>query len=1047
MRRLGDAIGLREGEGRSTARLFGFVLSLMVAIALAKAAQRGLFLSTHTRAEIPDAFVVSALCLAAASFAVSALAARLGPARLLQLLFAVVALALIGCRVALSLAGSQRIAAFAVYVVVEVAAGLLVAQTWSLAASAVDARSAKRLLPLVGNASAVAWALGGFAVAPLVAVVGTPALLPVAAGLLLVSFGVAGGIARRDLSETARGSRGQGLWAGARAGLGYVRREPLLRTIAVLTVVGLLVEQLLDYQLFAAAQAHYSSAPDRIAAFMGTFYGVTGTVALLGAFVAGRVLSRFGSARITAAESVAVVAGSAVFFLVPEFAVIVGVRAVHRVFKQTLCSPARAQMQTPIPGLRRAQAAALLKGVLAPLFYAVGAVVLKTLPPDLELRWIALACGGIAAVAVAVSLVRLERAYLGALRRSIDHRRLDLAPRGGRAPALDRDQCAVLADELRSQDPERAVLAASLLAAGAPASAGAPLAKACGHSSGEVRLAAAEALGRVGTLAHAPAVTRALALAAGAAEEQVFLRTLVALDPSADALDAVLLARTGGAAPRALALARACRAESDPTAEADLVRMLRAPTAATRAAAAWATGEARSRAADARTALAVTLSDDDRDVRDAALRAAGRLGDSIYAPAIVRALASPESAGAAADAIAALPDATMDAIAEAARDARVAPLCRLAAALASGGGERGDEVLVELLGRDHRVVRYRAARALAARRGAPGWRAPPRDVVARGVRAELETGYGYYALVVGIARTDGVDDFEVEPQYEFLADEVRLRIRQTERRLFALLALIADPSAVRVVQVQLRRRRARDVAHAVEYLEHALDPELARLVVPFFEPRPLRLRLAAVGDDFDLPEESQRDPLAAILRRQDPHLRRCALWSYRDRAEREHAKALQGEIDMLPVIDRIHSLRRVPVFRELTAEDVTQVALITERVELPAGQIIFHKSDPGDVLYVVVDGRVAVRDGARDIAHIGAGEFFGELALLDDEPRSADAVCAEDSALLRIAGPDLEELMERRPQIAREIVRVLARRLRAATQRLGASGPVAKAAD
>ena len=97
MRRLGDAIGLREGEGPRIARLFVFVLALMVAIAVAKAAQRGLFLAAFSREQIPDAFAISALCLAASSFAVSALAARVGPARLIQILFAVVAVALIGC--------------------------------------------------------------------------------------------------------------------------------------------------------------------------------------------------------------------------------------------------------------------------------------------------------------------------------------------------------------------------------------------------------------------------------------------------------------------------------------------------------------------------------------------------------------------------------------------------------------------------------------------------------------------------------------------------------------------------------------------------------------------------------------------------------------------------------------------------------------------------------------------------------------------------------------------------------------------------------------
>ncbi len=86
-------------------------------------------------------------------------------------------------------------------------------------------------------------------------------------------------------------------------------------------------------------------------------------------------------------------------------------------------------------------------------------------------------------------------------------------------------------------------------------------------------------------------------------------------------------------------------------------------------------------------------------------------------------------------------------------------------------------------------------------------------------------------------------------------------------------------------------------------------------------------------------------------------------------------------------------------------------------------------------MYLIMRGKVSVRDGDRELATIGADEFFGELAVLDDEPRSATIVCVEDTDLLTIAQADLDELMERRPEIAREVIQVLTRRLRAASKR------------
>jgi CRP-like cAMP-binding protein len=133
---------------------------------------------------------------------------------------------------------------------------------------------------------------------------------------------------------------------------------------------------------------------------------------------------------------------------------------------------------------------------------------------------------------------------------------------------------------------------------------------------------------------------------------------------------------------------------------------------------------------------------------------------------------------------------------------------------------------------------------------------------------------------------------------------------------------------------------------------------------------------------------------------------------------------------MLPVVERIHFLRNVPLFRELSGEDLRNLAEIAGKLELRAGERVFQKGDPGDTMFVVARGTVQLKDGAKVLAEVGRAEFFGELAVLDGEPRSADALCAADAELLSLSRGDLDELMERRPAIAREIIRVLTRRLR-----------------
>lgn len=113
-----------------------------------------------------------------------------------------------------------------------------------------------------------------------------------------------------------------------------------------------------------------------------------------------------------------------------------------------------------------------------------------------------------------------------------------------------------------------------------------------------------------------------------------------------------------------------------------------------------------------------------------------------------------------------------------------------------------------------------------------------------------------------------------------------------------------------------------------------------------------------------------------------------------------------------------------------------QIASAATELALGADQTVFAKGDPSQEIYLLVAGCVIVLDGGAPIATLRPPEVFGELAALDGEPRSATAVCGEPTTLLRIARGDLDEIMERKPQVAREIIRVLARRLRDSTARL-----------
>lgn len=134
---------------------------------------------------------------------------------------------------------------------------------------------------------------------------------------------------------------------------------------------------------------------------------------------------------------------------------------------------------------------------------------------------------------------------------------------------------------------------------------------------------------------------------------------------------------------------------------------------------------------------------------------------------------------------------------------------------------------------------------------------------------------------------------------------------------------------------------------------------------------------------------------------------------------------------MLNTVDKVLYLKGVELFSRLPAEDLVGVAAIAHPTFYSAGSIVFGEGDPGDALYLVVFGQVAVRAGDRALATLGPGECFGEMALLDALPRSATVTAASDLTALRIGRDDFEDLIAERPEVLRGVVRVLTARLRA----------------
>ncbi|HEY8598272.1 MAG TPA: cyclic nucleotide-binding domain-containing protein [Thermomicrobiales bacterium] len=143
-------------------------------------------------------------------------------------------------------------------------------------------------------------------------------------------------------------------------------------------------------------------------------------------------------------------------------------------------------------------------------------------------------------------------------------------------------------------------------------------------------------------------------------------------------------------------------------------------------------------------------------------------------------------------------------------------------------------------------------------------------------------------------------------------------------------------------------------------------------------------------------------------------------------------------------INKLELLRQVPLFSGLNEEGLRSLAAVSRVFTLPQGDEIIEEGaelfEEDDGLYLLVDGTVEVRKGAVDgvggqvVAQFGRGEFFGEMALLDGQPRSASVFATSEVLCLVLNRADLQRQLRSDPEIALKMLAVLSRRLRRMTE-------------
>jgi HEAT repeat protein len=441
--------------------------------------------------------------------------------------------------------------------------------------------------------------------------------------------------------------------------------------------------------------------------------------------------------------------------------------------------------------------------------------------------------------------------------------------------------------------------------------------------------------------------------------------------------------------------------------------------------------EVRARAAGALDAVP-TLSQMCRDPRPEwrswAVRVLGTF--RVDADAVLRALSDedPRVRREAANALASFePGDAVQPLVEALGDPEVAVRDASAAALARLGPSAEDPLIAALARAE---LEHGAVLALAS---IPG---PPRPELRAYARDQVEFATRYHRMWLEVS-SDG------DERPALLAHAVRHRA--VEHALNALRAVgrHGDPATMAAALDNLSSADAQQRANALETLEAVGEAEVVRPLLAVWEAAPARspdapsaiaelmedrdpwvracatLAAAGSGRPSDLEELAASDP--------DPLVREAA------------AMALNGglveTLSTLSLLQRVLFLKRVPLFADLSPEDLKHVAEVATEHAYPDGEVIAEQGEAGDEMHIVVAGEIRVlvgHDGEppHEVARRSVGEYVGEMAIIGQEARMASLACAGSVRTLSLDQRSFQRILRERPDVSLAVMRVLSDRLR-----------------
>lgn len=342
--------------------------------------------------------------------------------------------------------------------------------------------------------------------------------------------------------------------------------------------------------------------------------------------------------------------------------------------------------------------------------------------------------------------------------------------------------------------------------------------------------------------------------------------------------------------------------------------------------------------------------------------------------------------------------------------------------------------------------------------------------VYRYVSSQLEGAYKY------LAEYQSTNELPPCAARDLLCTHLRQQCRHLVNRVLRVLAIQDRSGQLTIINRGLASPDRRQQANSQEALDDRLDHKLSSILLPLLEDASVNQKLAVGQRRFELPDftddtsalykhlmlrdddwvtvlltlqlvaESEQSSVAdravvqTLITDDNPHIRRLAN-RLLDTAVESPTAEEYVMVAALTLPDIILRLKSIEIFEGLSVGELAAVASATDEAAFESEQVVIRQGDPGDTMYLIIDGEVAViktqQDGSEiELDHINAGDYFGEMALFEQIPRTANIRTVKPCRMLVLHKQQFDEMVREYPQIALEICKVLSSRIRKLHQKM-----------